>query len=253
MKRFRRWIYVLALIFIGAGGSVYYQDALSDFLGVLLERSRRATFGEGEAPALAPTVPVTMFFASLEGDRLVRVPVQVEKGASATGTIRNAIEALIAGPADETAAPVVPPGAKIRALFPGPDAALYVDFDRTFSEAHSGGAWSELLTVQAVANTVLGNFGDTFERVILLIDGQQAETLAGALTIAGPLRFRGDLVTAAAAEAAPEKPEKPAEPEAPPSAVGLPSAPVGPVGAPQAGPVGAPSEKGPVGAPSGGR
>ncbi len=254
MKRSRRWIYVLALILIGAGGSVYYQDALSDFLGDLVERGRRATFGEGEAPALAPTVPMTMFFASLEGDRLVRVPVQVEKGASATGTIRNAIEALIAGPADETAAPVVPPGAKIRALFPGPDAVLYVDFDRTFRDAHSGGAWSELLTVQAVANTVLENFGDVFERVILLIDGQQAETLAGALTIAGPLRFRDDLVAAApAAEAAPEKP---AEPEAPPSAVGLPSAPEGPVGAPQAGPAGTPSEQGPVGpvgAPSGGR
>ena len=108
---------------------------------------------------------------------------------------------LIAGPGDEDggAAPAVPPATKIRAVFPGPKSTLYVDFDRAFRDAHPGGAWSEFLTAQAVANTVLSNFGEGFERVVLLVESQEAETIAGALTLAAPLKFRGDLVAAAPA------------------------------------------------------
>lgn len=255
----RRWWYLLALL-IGIATSIFYQDSLSDYVGDLVERGRRATFGEPKkAPALAPTVKQAIFYVSPKSEKLLRVEKDVEDGGTSIKTVRRTLEALIAGPKEEdAAAPVVPPGVKIRAVFPGPGSTLYVDFDRKFRENHPGGAWSELLTAQAVANTVLANYENVFERVILLIEGQQAETIAGALTIADPLKFRDDLVEASAAEASAEAaPEAPAAPPSPPAPVGVPGAPVSPAGTPdEVGPVGVPSREkpvGPVGAPQGSR
>ncbi|HBK78831.1 MAG TPA: hypothetical protein DDZ83_03955, partial [Nitrospinae bacterium] len=58
------------------------------------------------------------------------------------------------------------------------------------------------------------NFGEGFERVVLLIESQEAETIAGALTLAAPLKFRGDLV--AAAPPAPQKTPPAPPPPSPP-------------------------------------
>ena len=247
MKRLRRWLILIAAVGIGVGGARYYRDPLSDFLSDMLERGRLAASGERKkASVIIPTVKVAVFFVSPDGEKLVRIQREVEKGASPIQTLRNALQALIVGPGDEDggAAPAVPPATKIRAVFPGPKSTLYVDFDRAFRDAHPGGAWSEFLTAQAVANTVLSNFGEGFERVVLLVESQEAETIAGALTLAAPLRFRGDLV--AAAPAAPEKPASPASPVSPVSPAGVPGA--GPAGVPSGGQPAAP-----VGAPSGGR
>ena len=257
MNRSRRWWFLMVLL-IGVALSIFYQDSLSDYIGDLVERGRRATFGEPKkAPALAPTVKQAIFYMSPRSEKLLRVQRDVEEGGTSIKTVRRTLETLIAGPREEdAAAPVVPPGVKIRAVFPGPGSTLYIDFDRKFRENHPGGAWSELLTAQAVANTVLANYGNVYEKVILLIEGQQAETIAGALTIAGPLKFRDDLVEVPAADAAPET-AAPVVPPAPPAPVGVPDAPVSPAGVPdKVGPVGVPSQEkpiGPVGAPQGGR
>ena len=250
MNRSRRW-WILIVLLIGVAMSIFYQNYLLDYVGDLVERGRRATFGDPKkAPTLAPTVKQVIFYMSPRSDKLLRVERDVEEGGTSINSVRRTLETLVAGPREEDAAvPVVPPGVKIRALFPGPGSILYVDFDRKFRENHPGGAWSELLTAQAVANTVLANFGKVYEKVILLIEGQQAETIAGALTIAGPLKFRDDLVEASITETATEAETKPAAPAASPAPVGVPDAPVSPVGVPSQ------QEKpiGPVGAPQGGR
>lgn len=261
MNHSRRWWFLIVLL-IGVAMSIFYQYALLDYIGDLVERGRRATFGDlKKTPALVPTVKQAIFYMSPRSEKLLRVERDIEEGNTSIKTVRRTLESLIAGPREEDAAvPVVPPGVKIRAIFPGPGSTLYIDFDRKFREAHPGGAWSELLSVQAVANTVLANYGNVYEKVILLIEGQQAETIAGALTIAGPLKFRNDLVEAPAAEAAPEAaPETaaPVVPPTPPAPVGVPDAPVSPAGvSDKASPVGVPSKDkpvGPVGAPKGDR
>ncbi|MDP6278251.1 MAG: GerMN domain-containing protein, partial [Nitrospinota bacterium] len=111
MKRSRRWPWFFALLLLGAGGSFYYQDKLSDFIADLVERSRIATFGEPEkAPSLAPTVSVDLYFVSPEGEKLVRVQREVDEGGATIETLRRALEALIAGPVEgDSASPSVPP------------------------------------------------------------------------------------------------------------------------------------------------
>ena len=51
------------------------------------------------------------------------------------------------------------------------------------------------MTAYGVANTVIRNFPDLFDRVVLLIGGQEAQSIAGSLAITGPLRAREELIS----------------------------------------------------------
>ncbi len=256
MKFLSRWYVAASLIFIGVTGAYFVQDPVSDFLSDLLERGRLATFGgeEKEELGLTPTIDVTLYFGSARGDMLAPVPAKVEEGEGVVQTLRHVLRALIEGPKEEGYAPVVPSGTRIRTLFPGAESTFYVDFEPIFRDEHPGGAWSEMLTAQAVANTVLKNFGDSFERVVLLIDGQEALTIAGSYSISGPLRFRDDIIAKFTPDvSAPPPPETPPAATARPDPVGVPTESKSPESPPAVPPVGMPSPAdalGPVGAPS---
>ena len=145
--------------------------------------------------------------------------------------------------------------------FRGPMAIAYVDFDETFRDAHPGGAWAELMTAYGVANTVIRNFPDLFDRVVLLIGGQEAQSIAGSLAITGPLTAREELISKrvsapAAAQGAGTQGGAPATATPQPAAgvVGAPKENLPPVGGAPVGAVGVPKKKpdvGAVGAPAG--
>ena len=226
MKRRRRGLFWFLLwMVLGAAAAIYFFDPLSD----LVHRGRRAAFGPAEPgrPTLAAPAQVTLFFPSAEADLLARYPAEVEQGKEPVQTVRNVLAALLEGPKRPGYAPAAPAGAKLRAAVPGPDGTLYVDFDRAFRAGHPGGAWSEYLTAHAVANTVLFNFKDTFRQVRILIEGQESETLAGALSLYEPLRLREDLVAKESAAPAPGAP-KPAPPAQSPPPQNPPQAPAKP-------------------------
>lgn len=218
MKRRRRGLlWFLLWMALGAAAAIYFFDPLTD----LIQKGRSAAFGPPEAgrPSLAPAIQVVLFFPGAGGDLLARYPAEVEQGKEPIQAVRNVLAALLEGPKRPGYAPAAPAGARLRAAVPGPDGTLYVDFDRAFRAGHPGGAWSEYLTAYAVANTVLHNFKD-FQQVRILIEGQEAETLAGALSLYEPLRLREDLVAKEDAAPAPAQPapgaQKPAGPaEAP--------------------------------------
>ena len=173
-----------ALIILVSGALVWnYQEAVLDFL----ERGRDAAFDlERGGAARVPSVKKTLYFAGAEEDLLVPYPVEVEIGKDNVDTLRNVLAALIEGPEGEGYAPVIPKGTKLRAAFPGPDGIAYVDFDERLRDAHPGGVWAELMTAYGVAGTVVKNFPDLFDRVVLLIGGQEAQSIAGSLAITGP-------------------------------------------------------------------
>ncbi|MEK6709699.1 MAG: GerMN domain-containing protein [Nitrospinota bacterium] len=211
-RRGRGWL--LLWMVLGAAAAIYSFDPLTD----LIQRGRRAAFGppEPERPSLAPTIRVVLFFPGAEADLLARYPAEVEEGKDPVQTARNVLAALLEGPRRPGFAPAVPAGTRLRAAVPGPEGTLFVDLSRALREAHPGGAWSELLTAQAVANTVVFNFPKHFEQVVLLVEGQEAETIAGTLSLYEPLRFREDLVAregeAPAPAGNPGQPPAPAKP-----------------------------------------
>ena len=243
-----------ALIILVSGALVWnYQEAVLDFL----ERGRDAAFdSERGGAARVPSVKKTLYFAGAEEDLLVPYPVEVEIGKDNVDTLRNVLAALIEGPEGEGYAPVIPKGTKLRAAFPGPDGIAYVDFDETLRDAHPGGVWAELMTAYGVAGTVVKNFPDLFDRVVLLIGGQEAQSIAGSLAITGPLRVREELIADrfSAPTAGGTRPETsneakvngaPATASGPPpaSAVGVPKETLPPVGSAPVNPVGVPQKK----------
>ena len=215
-----------------------FQDAVLD----LMDRGRHAAFGPaGEGPALAPTVRKTLYFADAKEGLLVPHPVEVEIGKGDVHALRSVLAALIEGPEEEGHAPILPRGTKLRAAFPGPGGVAYVDFDKTFREAHPGGAWAELMTAYGVAATVIRSFPHLFDRVALLVEGQEAQSVAGSLAITGPLRLREELIAKGPEGEAPPGAAGPSAGETPPAG----DAPVEAAGAPS----GEPDVGGPVGEP----
>ena len=231
-RRVRLGIFFLLLALLGAGAVLSNPDAVLD----LLERGGGAALGPA-APeeGLAATWKVDLFFVSAEDDLLKRHSAALEDREDRMGNLRAAVEALVAGPPDASLFPAVPPGAKLRTVVIGPSGTVYLDFDKAMREGHPGGAWAEMLTAHAVANTVLLNFPE-YERVAILIDGQEAETIAGSYSIAGPLRAREDLIAEDPPPAeGPPSAEGPSPVVGPPPVVGVPAAPIPPVGAPGGG------------------
>lgn len=258
----------LAVLIVAVSGALVwnFQEAVLDFL----ERGRDAALDPARRGASrAPSVKKTLYFAGAEEDLLVPYPVEVEIGKDNVDTLRNLLAALIAGPKGEGYAPVIPKGTKLRVTFPGPDGVAYVDFDETLRDDHPGGAWAELMTAYGVASTVVKNFPDLFDRVVLLIGGQEAQSIAGSLAITGPLRVREELIServssptaggsspAASNEAAVSGVPATATGQPPASAVGVPKETLPPVGSAPVDPVGVPQKKpdvDAVGAPDRGR
>ncbi|MCY3822888.1 MAG: GerMN domain-containing protein [Nitrospinae bacterium] len=245
----------LAVLIVAVSGALVwnFQEAVLDFL----ERGRDAALDPARRGASrAPSVKKTLYFAGAEKDLLVPYTVEVEIGKDNVDTLRNLLAALIAGPNGEGYAPVIPKGTKLRAAFPGPDGIAYVDFDETLRDAHPGGVWAELMTAYGVAGTVVKNFPDLFDRVVLLIGGQEAQSIAGSLAITGPLRVREELIldrfsappaggspSTAPNQAAVSGAPASAAGQPPASAVGVPSGNLPPVGGAPLPPVGEPQKK----------
>ena len=103
---------------------------------------------------------------------------------------RSMIYALIDGPKGGLL-PTVPAETKLLALYITEDGIAYIDFDRAISEEHPGGSLSELLTIFSIVNTLVLNIPE-IEAVKILIEGREAETLAGHIDIRFP--FRPDML-----------------------------------------------------------
>ncbi|MBW1740515.1 MAG: GerMN domain-containing protein [Deltaproteobacteria bacterium] len=104
--------------------------------------------------------------------------------------VKVIVQALIEGPKGPLT-PTVPAETKLLALYVTKDGIAYVDFDRAISEQHPGGSLCELLTIFSIVNTVVLNVPEV-EAVKILIEGQEAKTLAGHIDIRFP--FRPDML-----------------------------------------------------------
>jgi spore germination protein GerM len=98
---------------------------------------------------------------------------------------RQLIGELIDGSADGNF-PTIPKGTQLRAFFILDDGTAVVDFSPQFRENHPGSCRMEQLTLFSVVNSLILNVPE-IRRVKILINGTEAQTLAGHLTLAFPL------------------------------------------------------------------
>ena len=114
----------------------------------------------------------------------------------ATTVVDQGREILIAELASMPPAPyvgVIPAGTMLRAFYVTERGDAFVDLSSEVVSAHPGGSLNELLTVYAVVNSVSANL-PAVHRVQILVNGKEADTLAGHVDLRRPLTRDDSLV-----------------------------------------------------------
>jgi len=141
-------------------------------------------------PPAAPPQPTahitaTLFYATPDGTQLLPLRREV---ALADGVVAQGRQILVAqlAPSPEGQRSVIPAGTQLRAFYVTDRGDAFVDLSREISAAHPGGTLNELLTVYAIVNAVTANL-PAVQRVQLLVDGMEVDTIAGHVDVRRPL------------------------------------------------------------------
>jgi hypothetical protein len=143
------------------------------------------------APPAAPATPerrinATLYYVSEDGLSLPGIQREILFAEPIVEQARRIVEAQLA----EAPPPYVssiPPGTALRALFIGERGEAFVDLSADVRSKHTGGALDELFTTYAIVNALTVNL-PAITRVQILIDGKEADTLAGHVDLRHPLQ-----------------------------------------------------------------
>jgi spore germination protein GerM len=129
-------------------------------------------------PSNGPPTPVTLYIASDSDGTLRRTQVNVTLPPERTERDRAVLKALFGEYLQSSSTHPIGAGADVRDVYLLADDTAVVDTNAAFAEAHPSGVLAEELTVASIVVTL--NANDTrIQRVKLLVNGQERETLAG--------------------------------------------------------------------------
>jgi len=159
-----------------------------------LARSRSADAPAPPPPIQATTahITATLFYGSTDGAALVPVRQEVPLADGPVAQGQQILRALLQPP-PKPLLPVVPLGTSLRAFYLTNNGDAFVDLTSDIATKHPGGTHAELLTVYAVVNAVTTNLQGV-QRVQLLIDGKEADSVAGHIDIRRPLTRDASMV-----------------------------------------------------------
>jgi hypothetical protein len=140
-----------------------------------------------EAPAEAtPRILARLYYLAPDGLRLQTAEREIDYSPVTAEQVRHLVAALLE-PAPEPLLSVVPAGTTLRNVYLSPTGTAFVDFSPEISRAHGGGSLDEIFTVYSVVNTVADNL-PAVTGVQILVDGREADTLAGHVDLRRPLQ-----------------------------------------------------------------
>jgi spore germination protein GerM len=138
------------------------------------------------APAAAVRkITATLFYVANDGLTLTPVQREVSFGASPAEQARAIIEAQLA-PAVAPQLSAIPTGVALRDVFITERGDAFVDLSAALSARHPGGSIDEILTVYTLVNALTVNL-PAIQRVQILIEGKEVDTLAGHVDLRHPL------------------------------------------------------------------
>lgn len=140
--------------------------------------------GAGEGNRLK----VFIFYQSSTRNLLLPEENEIFRTERLTDQVKQVIELLARGPAADGAVSPLPPGTRLRSIFLFEGGLAVADFNGEMSRAHPGGVWGERAAIYSVVNSLTFNF-PSIRRVKILVDGREAETLAGHLSLTRPFRM----------------------------------------------------------------
>ena len=149
-------------------------------------------------PAETAHITATLYYGSSDGRALVPVRRDVP---AATGVVDQGRQILAVQfqDAPQPYVQVVPKGTKLRAFYVTDRGDAFVDLSGDVASAHPGGSLTELLTVYAIVNAITTNL-PAIQRVQLLVEGKEVDTIAGHVDIRRPLERDSTLVRDAQSE-----------------------------------------------------
>jgi hypothetical protein len=144
-------------------------------------------------PTVIRHINATLFSGSTDGETLVPHQQEVVLAEGIVPQGREILAAQLEPPAPPRVS-VIPKGTTLRAFYVTDRGDAFVDLSTEVSSRHPGGSSAELLTVYAIVNVVTANL-PTVRRVQILIDGQEADTLAGHIDLRRPLERDVSLIS----------------------------------------------------------
>jgi germination protein M len=187
---------------VAIAGAIAVVGFLAWAITASLERVMRPPLRAPVESTAAPervTAPVrhitaTLFLGSGDGQHLTPVQREVPFGEGPVEQGRQIVLAQIAASAEPPLVQVVPPGATVRSFYISERGEAFVDLGPEIAAAHPGGSAAEQLTVYAIVNAVAANL-PAVATVQLLVDGKEADTLAGHIDIRRALRQNEAILT----------------------------------------------------------
>jgi len=149
-------------------------------LGICLSSLTSACFAQEGAKLVAH-----LYFADARSPFLVAEARVMVSPGDPVALGRRLMAELINGPSEGND-PTIPAGTRLRSFFLLDEGTAVVDFSAQFRENHPGSCRMEQLTLFSVVNSLILNVSE-IKRVQILIDGAEAQTLAGHLALAFPL------------------------------------------------------------------
>ena len=180
---------MMALALLLVGGAVYFislQRQVQRLADLPPEVRAPSLMEEPAFEATAPRRKVVLFFASGEVDGRLEAE---ERGIYASEEValeaKQILAALIRGSLSGHG-PVLPPESRLREVYRAEAGLMVVDFTGEVSARHPGGITGEVSSIYSVVNSLTHNLPAVSE-VRILIEGAEAETLAGHIDLGRPL------------------------------------------------------------------
>jgi len=130
-------------------------------------------------------ITATLFYVAPDGSRLAPVQREVLYGATPAEQAKHVLEAQLE-PAPTGMTSAVPAGVRLRGVFVTDNGDAYADFSPELRLAHPGGSLNEIFTVYTFVCALTANL-PAIKAVQILVDGHEAETLAGHVDLRQPL------------------------------------------------------------------
>lgn len=129
-------------------------------------------------PASGPPTPVTLYIASDSDGTLRRMQTNVSLPEERSERARAVLQTLFEQYLQPSSFHPIGAGSDVRNVYLLGDDTAIVDTNSAFADAHPSGVLTEELTVASIVATLNAN-DSKIQRVKILVNGQERETLAG--------------------------------------------------------------------------
>jgi spore germination protein GerM len=183
MNRRRLAVVAIVLFVIAAGWFLFVG------LPAWYTARREQVVAEAAKPAASQAavrkISATIYYVGDDGMALVPVQKEVSFSATVPEQARAIIEAQLA-PAAPPHVSAIPAGVALRDVYVTERGDAFVDLSADIVTKHPGGSLDEIFTVYTLVNALTVNL-PAIQRVQILVDGKEVDTLAGHVDLRHPL------------------------------------------------------------------